>query len=283
MHKILCVEDELDLREDLCEMLGEFGYETLVAEDGAQGLEMVLEHKPSLVISDITMPRMNGHEFLEKVRTEHPEYAAMPFIFLSALTDRKDILDGVQLGADDYLTKPIDFEMLLAKVRASLRQSERVVENKDKEMVKLYQNMATEDGEEPMPQWPAMPQKHINLVGESDKGLWGIQRFFESLGHKVDVFTSGLAYREKAEQCKADITLLWFHSNDMQAPMLLKMLPEKSGSYVVVMPENIYEPQGQTEFPGFDDLIGLPISDEDLYKKLCEWTSGIKETTVLSN
>jgi len=277
MYKILCVEDEPHLREDLNEMLDQSGYKTLVAEDGVQGLEMILEHHPNLVISDITMPRMDGYELVSEVRKKHPELAAMPFIFLSALTDRQDILEGVRSGADDYLTKPIDFEILLAKVRASLRLASRVVENKNEEIVRLHRTLAEGKDGVVEKQWPQMPAKQITLVGESDKGLWEIQRFFESLGHSVDVFTSGMAFREKVGQFKADLTLLWFHSNDMQAPMLLKMLPEKAGLYVAVMPEELSGPETQDVLPGFDDLIGLPMSDEDLYQKLLTWTSDVKE------
>jgi DNA-binding response OmpR family regulator len=280
MYQVLCIEDEPYLREDLAEMLAKSGYEVLLADDGVQGLDMILDHKPDLVISDITMPRMNGHELVSIVRREHPELAAMPFIFLSALTDRKDILDGVRLGADDYLVKPIDFEMLLAKVRACLRQSGRIVENKNVEMIKLYRTLAAgKDGEHER-QWPKMPQKRVSLVGESDKGLWEIQRFLERLGHNVNVFTSGAAYRGKVEKPDADLTLLWFHSDDMQAPMLLKMLSEKSGIYVMVVPEDIHDPERQSKPPGFDDIIGLPVSDEELYQKLQAWISWSHEPPV---
>ena len=281
MYKILCVEDEPHLREDLSEMLDRSGYKTLVAEDGVQGLDMILEHHPNLVISDITMPRMDGYELVNEVRKKHPELAAMPFIFLSALTDRQDILEGVRSGADDYLTKPIDFEILLAKVRASLRLASRVLENKNEEMVKLYRTLAGDKDGVVEKQWPQMPAKQITLVGESDKGLWEIQRFFESLGHNVDVFTSGMAFREKAGQFEADLTLLWFHSNDMQAPMLLKMLPERVGLYVAVMPEELSAGTQPEVLPGFDDLIGLPMSDGDLYQKLLTWTTDVKEETDL--
>jgi hypothetical protein len=92
-----------------------------------------------------------------------------------------------------------------------------------------------------------------------------------------------MAYREKAEQYKADLTLLWFHSNDMQAPMLLKMLPEKSGIYVVVMPEDLSGSGCPDVLPGFDDIIGLPISDEDLYQRLLTWTSATQDAPDLAS
>ena len=98
MTTILCIEDEAGLREDIVEELEDAGYTVEQASDGRTGLEMILKHKPDLVISDITMPNMDGHELLTEVREKHDQMAEMPFIFLSALADRAHIQEGSETG-----------------------------------------------------------------------------------------------------------------------------------------------------------------------------------------
>ena len=135
MATILCIEDEATLRGDIAEELEEAGHEVLQAADGAAGLEIILTRYPDLVISDITMPAMDGFEVLKKVRAARPDFANMPVIFLSALANRDDVLRGLKEGADEYLTKPIDFTLLAVKVEALLRQTERAREKKKEEAV----------------------------------------------------------------------------------------------------------------------------------------------------
>jgi len=123
---ILCIDDETLLREDIVEELEDEGYKVLQASDGHEGLKLILSHRPDLVICDITMPRKNGYELLKEVRGEHGISAEMPFIFLSALADKEHVVAGLKLGADNYMTKPVDFDVLRVKVKACLRQVDRI-------------------------------------------------------------------------------------------------------------------------------------------------------------
>jgi len=123
---ILCIDDETLLREDIVEELEDEGYMVLQASDGHEGLKQILSHRPDLVICDITMPRKNGYELLKEVRGEHGISAEMPFIFLSALADKEHVVAGLKLGADNYMTKPVDFDVLRVKVKACLRQVDRI-------------------------------------------------------------------------------------------------------------------------------------------------------------
>ena len=123
---ILCIDDETLLREDIVEELEDEGYKVLQASDGHEGLKQILSHRPDLVICDITMPRKNGYELLKEVRGEHGFSAEMPFIFLSALADKEHLVAGLKLGADNYMTKPVDFDVLRVKVKACLRQVDRI-------------------------------------------------------------------------------------------------------------------------------------------------------------
>ena len=126
MATILCVEDEDHIREDMAELMEKAGHKALQACDGKVALEMILEHKPDLVVSDITMPVMDGRALLMRLRENHPAFADLPFIFLSALADKERVLAGLTTGADAYLTKPINYEILLSTVQASLRQMARI-------------------------------------------------------------------------------------------------------------------------------------------------------------
>jgi DNA-binding NarL/FixJ family response regulator len=104
----------------IAEELVDRGYEVTLAHDGREGLGAILKTMPDLVLSDISMPAMSGFELLERLIALAPRFAKMPFIFLTALTDRDNELKGRKLGADDYVTKPIDFDLLATIIDARL-------------------------------------------------------------------------------------------------------------------------------------------------------------------
>jgi DNA-binding response OmpR family regulator len=118
--KILCIEDDRETAALIAEELVDRGYEVTVAHDGREGLAAILRTMPDLVLSDISMPVMSGFELLERLIALAPRFSKMPFVFLTALTDRDNELTGRQLGADDYVTKPIDFELLATIISARL-------------------------------------------------------------------------------------------------------------------------------------------------------------------
>lgn len=126
MALILCIEDEPTLRADIADELREAGYEVLVAGDGTSGLRHFFEHRPDLVLCDITMPGMSGFEVLREMRDESGTFADIPFVFVTALADRTDVIEGKARGADDYLTKPVDYDLMLATIKARLDQIERL-------------------------------------------------------------------------------------------------------------------------------------------------------------
>jgi DNA-binding response OmpR family regulator len=120
MRKILCIEDDRETAALIAEELVDRGYAVMVAHDGREGLAAILKTMPDLVLSDISMPLMSGFELLERLIDLAPRFAKMPFVFLTALTDRDNELKGRQLGADDYVTKPIDFDVLQTIITARL-------------------------------------------------------------------------------------------------------------------------------------------------------------------
>ncbi|MGC2413520.1 MAG: response regulator transcription factor [Stellaceae bacterium] len=118
--KILCIEDDRETAALIVEELVDRGYAVSIAHDGSEGLAAILKIMPDLVLSDISMPVLSGFEVLERLIALAPRFAKMPFVFLTALTDRDNELKGRQLGADDYVTKPIDFDVLATIIAARL-------------------------------------------------------------------------------------------------------------------------------------------------------------------
>ncbi|MFC0246600.1 response regulator transcription factor [Falsochrobactrum ovis] len=123
---ILCIEDEAQLRRDIRDELIEAGYEVFEADNGQQALQKLTEVCPDLILCDISMPGLNGYDVLKALQDRGGDYAEIPFVFLSALADSRHIVEGKRLGADDYLVKPIDYDLLLATVDARLRQIDRI-------------------------------------------------------------------------------------------------------------------------------------------------------------
>jgi DNA-binding response OmpR family regulator len=118
--KILCIEDDRETAALIAEELLDRGFEVSIARDGREGFAAILKNMPDLVLSDISMPVLSGFEVLERLTALEPRFAKMPFIFLTALTDRDNELKGRQLGADDYVTKPIDFDVLAMIITARM-------------------------------------------------------------------------------------------------------------------------------------------------------------------
>ena len=119
MNKILTIEDDPFLRNNICELLANEGYEIDSAEDGEQGLEKAKKILPDLIISDIMMPNMDGFKVLEELR-RNLSTAAIPLIFITARIEMGNYKRGMKLGADYYLFKPFDVSDLLYAVQTSL-------------------------------------------------------------------------------------------------------------------------------------------------------------------
>jgi signal transduction histidine kinase len=122
--KILIIDDEKNLLLGVARRLERAGYEVLMASSGSEGLDLARQHLPHIILSDIGMPPPNGFE-LRRILSEAEETASIPFVFLTAKASMDDKLMGLDLGADDYITKPFDIKELLARVQAVLRRAEK--------------------------------------------------------------------------------------------------------------------------------------------------------------
>ena len=123
MKKILLIEDNLDVRENTEEILSLANYKVLTAANGKIGVELAQHEKPDLIICDIMMPELDGFGVLH-ILSKNEETARIPFIFLTAKTEKSDIRKGMNLGADDYLTKPFDDTDLLNAIEIRLKKHE---------------------------------------------------------------------------------------------------------------------------------------------------------------
>ncbi|HOU76014.1 MAG TPA: response regulator transcription factor [Candidatus Dojkabacteria bacterium] len=125
--KILIVEDETDLREILVKYLSKHGYVVEEAEDGAQGLELALINEYDCLLLDLNLPEIDGMEVAKRIRDDGN---LVPIIMLTARSQMYDKLDGFEIGADDYITKPFELKELLARIKAVIKRSSKNKNNK---------------------------------------------------------------------------------------------------------------------------------------------------------
>jgi CheY-like chemotaxis protein/CRP-like cAMP-binding protein len=123
MKKILVIEDNKDVRENTSEILELAGYKVSMAANGKEGVTKATTEKPDLIICDIMMPELDGYGVLHMLN-KNPQTNHIPFIFLTAKTERNDMRKGMEMGADDYLTKPFDDIELLNAVESRLKKTE---------------------------------------------------------------------------------------------------------------------------------------------------------------
>lgn len=127
MTTILLIEDDSGLRENLRDVLRMEGFEVIEAADGLTGITLATEQIPGLIVCDVSMPGADGHQVLAALKAK-PATAVIPFVFLTARSDHSDLRRGMNLGADDYLGKPVEIDELLSAVRARLQ---RAIEHRD--------------------------------------------------------------------------------------------------------------------------------------------------------
>lgn len=138
--RILIIEDDSDLRENIKTLLEEEQFDPVVAKDGAEGIKLAKELKPNLIICDILMPGISGYDVLEALLADK-KTALIPFIFLTAKIEKEDLRKGMELGADDYIFKPFQSESLLKAIQTRLWKNEAI----RAEIVEVKENI---DGEE---------------------------------------------------------------------------------------------------------------------------------------
>ena len=119
MHKILLVEDDQVIRQQVGKLLSEWGFEVVLVEDFMEVLSLFVQSEPHLVLMDIGLPLFNGYHWCQEIR----KISQVPIMFLSSRDQAMDIVMAINMGADDFITKPFDQQVLLAKVQGLLRRS----------------------------------------------------------------------------------------------------------------------------------------------------------------
>jgi CheY-like chemotaxis protein/CRP-like cAMP-binding protein len=171
MKKILLIEDDTTLRETTAEILELENYSVVTAANGKEGVTLAIETKPDLIVCDIMMPELDGYQVLNKLAANETT-KRIPFIFMSAKTEMGEIRKGMDLGADDYLTKPVNEELLISAIESRLAKAELLNETEKESVSKGKDN-----------------HKNINSINE-------LKNYFCDYG-TTKVFEKGeLIYRE---------------------------------------------------------------------------------------
>lgn len=139
MKKIVIIEDDIALRESVKDLLELDGYKVFDANNGVAGIQTILNEKPDLILCDINMPGHSGFEVYKAIQN-YNAVSTLPFIFITAKTQKEDIQAGLQLGADDYITKPFDYDELLATITRRLNKYEKIVKQAENNFQLLLQN-----------------------------------------------------------------------------------------------------------------------------------------------
>ncbi len=140
MKRILVIDDEEWLREMVQMALTQQGYDVLVAEDGARGVELARRSLPDLVLCDVNMANMDGYGTLSELRAD-PTTASTPFILMTGLADHAGMRHGMELGADDYLPKPFSLDGLYAAVEARLKKTQTIRQEAERKLADLRDNI----------------------------------------------------------------------------------------------------------------------------------------------
>ena len=138
MKKILVIEDNQEMLENIAEMLELFNYSVIKAHTAATGVENAKSEKPDLIICDIMLPDFDGYKVLQLLE-EEPSTKSIPFIFLTAKAEKSEIRKGMNMGADDYITKPFDKADLINAVEARLKRNEFLRHTYSRDMNGLMQ------------------------------------------------------------------------------------------------------------------------------------------------
>jgi CheY-like chemotaxis protein/two-component sensor histidine kinase len=141
MKKILVIEDEQSVRENLLELLEAENFEVFAADNGKAGIELAKAHLPDLIICDVMMPELDGFGVLTLIRKD-PAMATVPFIFLTAMTEKTDLRQGMSLGADDYLTKPFTRMELLEALSVRLEKQAAIDQQQAQKLDQLRSSIS---------------------------------------------------------------------------------------------------------------------------------------------
>ncbi len=187
-NKILIVDDNVDAVELLKKRLRSEGYDTAEAYNGEEGLKMVVEYNPDLIILDVMMPKLDGYEACQRLKTDE-NTIYIPVIMLTAKSDVESKVKGLDIGADDYLPKPFDYKELSARVRSLLAikaSRERLVEEEKSEALEQMMDQVAHEIRNPLTSIGGFARKVYGKLAEGDPN----KRYMEMIIQDVAILES---------------------------------------------------------------------------------------------
>lgn len=264
MTRVLIVEDEEHIRQNVAEALGYEGYTTIQAENGHAGVQLAIKHVPDLILCDVMMPELDGYEVLRTLQTE-PATAMIPFIFLTALADRQYVRYGMDLGADDYLTKPFTPDELLSSIQTRLAKHSLAAEK--------YKTLLNATIEIPT----ASPPDSESLIGASIHGY--------QIWEKIGEGGAGTVYKAYQAAIGREVAIKvlrekYAHNNEMLAGT--QAFSGSVGEIVVKHLQEIPSPiqQHRSKIPrAVDEVIQRAIAKnkEDRYPNVLSFAADFRK------
>lgn len=230
MKKILVIEDELSVRQNLLDLLDAEDFDAVGAENGRIGIELAQQTVPDLIICDVMMPELDGYEVVKTLR-QNSATATIPFIFLTARADKTDLRQGMQLGADDYLTKPFTRSDVLGAIASRLEKQAVIHQHSQKKLDELRSSIT------------------MSLPHEMRTPLNGIMGFSQLLITESDILNP-----EEIQEMAENI----YKSGDRLYRLIQNFLLYAELELMATAPERVKRSRGdQTSFPTsvFKDLI----------------------------
>lgn len=185
-HRILVVEDEPRMRANLVTILKMEGYEVIEARHGKEGVEMARKQQPDFIFCDISMPELDGHGVLAAVRADAAT-TKTPFVFLTAHGDRPDVRMGMNLGADDYLTKPVEVDELVGAIKSRLQRREQLAPLPKELTPALLMPLGLTEREAETLFWLAQGKANADLCILLNVQLTTIKKHLEKIYQKLGV------------------------------------------------------------------------------------------------
>jgi DNA-binding NarL/FixJ family response regulator len=208
--RILVIEDEPEMLRNMLTILKMEGYKTLSAENGRLGLEIAARERPDMILCDVMMPELDGYGVLEALRASE-DTMAIPFLFLTARAEKQDLRTGMNLGADDYLTKPVDADDLLAAIEtrfARHEERERVAQSQvefepDFSSARPLESLGLTAREAEVLLWVAQGKSNGDVAGILGATEGTIKKHLEHIFEKLGVETRSAAALRAIERLGA--------------------------------------------------------------------------------
>lgn len=274
VNRILVIEDQSNVRDNIVELLGAEDFETFAAEDGMAGINIAQAHHPDLILCDVMMPDLDGYDVLNVLRQD-PATAMIPFVFLTAKAATKDIRQGMNLGADDYLTKPFTRTELLQAVSSRLSRQKTFVQQADYELTGIRQSISY-----------SIPDKILSPLDE-------ISRTAEIFGQDADLLTTD-DFKQLGKHISANTKFLQRAIQNFFLYMNLEFLARNSESLRVIQGAHTMRPgdfiymvstQKAKQYGRLRDVktqtanVHLGIATDDLKKMIEESLDFVLSTT----